>query len=203
MFLQEHKLKGEDTTRLEKWCSDRGYDAVVDTAYIKEVSEGGGTAAVGRGVGIRRLTAHDDAGFQGRLTMVVAELQRDVLGGSLYGVSGQPAAAQIPLWRHLAARRICAGLPFVVSGDWQVEPDVLKASGLPSLLDATVVHPGCPTNTHTGSEIDYFLVSNELLTDGYTVDVLVDACFTHTCHYCSKLVRAKARPVNEGSVNRG
>ncbi len=149
VFLQEHKLKGEDTTRLEKWCSDRGYDAVVDVAYIKEVSEGGGTAAVGRGIGIRRLTTHADIEFQGRLTMVVTEQQRDVLGGSLYGISGQPPAAQIPLWRHMAARLICAGLPFVVSGDWQVEPGVLKASGLPSLLDATVVHPGCPTNTHT------------------------------------------------------
>ncbi len=34
------------------------------------------------------------------------------------------------------------------------------------------------THTHTGSEIDFFLVSNELLVDGYTIDVLVEACFT-------------------------
>ncbi len=61
------------------------------------------------------------------------------------------------------------GIPFCLGADWQVTPAQLESSGLPRLLSAVIVAPGTRTNTKSGNEIDYFLVSATLASQGYTV----------------------------------
>ncbi len=49
------------------------------------------------------------------------------------------------------------GLPFIIAGDWQLEPRVMASSAFLDLLDATICAPVEATNVITGSVIDYFV----------------------------------------------
>ena len=51
-----------------------------------------------------------------------------------------------------------AKLPFIIHGDWNVDPTTLRASGWPALIGGEVLTTKSPTIT-TGSEINYFVVA--------------------------------------------
>ncbi len=66
-------------------------------------------------------------------------------------------------WRALAGRLLALGRPFIIMGDFQVEPGDMLKTELLRLLDASIVAPGGATNLVTGSQIDYFIISRALL----------------------------------------
>ena len=57
------------------------------------------------------------------------------------------------------------GLPFVISGDWNVAPQSLEASGWSDVIGACVVAPGCATYSvgEMTSEIDFFVVDRRIV----------------------------------------
>ncbi len=77
----------------------------------------------------------------------------------------------------MAARLLALGVPFCVGGDWQVSPSQVAESGLADFLGATVVSPGTRANTQSGSEIDFFLISNTLLAHGFCISASTQCPF--------------------------
>ncbi len=152
-------------------------------AYTKNSDPGGGTALVARAEGgLGRLSRCEDSSsgdsLRGRCSVGIGNIGRDFAFASTYGHSGAGAAAQYSLWSKTASTLLGVGLPFVWAADWQVAPAELEASGLPRLLDACICAPREPTNSVTGTIIDYFLVSNALLVCGWQVQVSHDCIFS-------------------------
>ncbi len=65
-------------------------------------------------------------------------------------------------WHGLATLVRTAGLPFILFGDWQVEPPELEASGFLRLVGGVTVATDEPTNVQTGRILDYYVISEEL-----------------------------------------
>ncbi len=70
------------------------------------------------------------------------------------------------------------GRPFIIGGDWQVQPDCVLQSKLNDVLDAHVCAPTRATNVLAGSILDYFLVSNVLLQGDWCIDVVEGCAFS-------------------------
>ncbi len=66
----------------------------------------------------------------------------------------------------------CLGRPFIVGGDWQVTPQELRATGFDRALGAVVCAPRAATNLRSNRTIDFFLVSKELVSQGWQAKVL-------------------------------
>ncbi len=163
VLAQELRLQGKAADSLASWLRGLGWDPVLEDAYLKHRDLGGGTAVAMRGNGLRPLDPPPNE-LRGRIAWAEADLRGSVVIGSVYATSGQCAGRQLPLWKHIVQRLTTWGLPFILGGDWQHEPRDLMQSGLPELLDATIIAAGCSTNTQSGNELDYFLVSRTLVT---------------------------------------
>ncbi len=83
----------------------------------------------------------------------------------MYGISGAPLAAQVPLWRCVAERLLALGRPYVLTGDWQVSPAEMQSARFPELIGGQIVAPSAATNLRTGTIIDYFVVADILCAD--------------------------------------
>eukprot|EP00959_Pyramimonas_sp_CCMP1952_P021750 458040-Pyramimonas_sp.AAC.1 len=53
-------------------------------------------------------------------------------------------------------------MPFILAGDFNVEPDVLGHSGWVAAIDAAVVAPSDGTCRPADRDIDYFIARREL-----------------------------------------
>ncbi len=173
LCVQEHGQCGDERTdATRKWIHALGGDAVVNSAYIKHTSAGGGTAIVSHADGgLRNLSKseEDAAGtsYKGRVSIGIGNVGYDFTCVSLYGIAGAAAAQQLGLWKDVARAIKRLGLPFVIGGDWQVPPSAVAASGLPQLLDGVICAPSEATNAVTGTTIDFSLsLSRWPLRDG-------------------------------------
>ncbi len=63
-------------------------------------------------------------------------------------------------------------------GDWQVSPFEVRRSDLLKVLDAEVVETGLPTNTVTGNELDFFVVSRTLLSKDLSNEIEASGAFS-------------------------
>ena len=80
-----------------------------------------------------------------------AVVQGGVLIGSVYLVDGIGLAdLNINLLQEIAGYVKAIGLPYILSGDWNVTPAVLESSGWPSAMLGTVVAPESHTYSAGG-----------------------------------------------------
>ena len=162
-MVQEHRARNDKKMAFEDWLEQQGLRCVVDDAYIKHVEEGGGTAIVGPpNIGLRPAPGSPSIA-EGRVSVAVLDVGVDVAVGTVYGISSAPVSRQLSLWKAVAHYLRTLGLPFAIGGDWQVQPDEMKATGILDVLDASVVAPEEPTCTLTGNTLDYFMISKSLL----------------------------------------
>ncbi len=179
IFIQEHKLRGESRLRAEQWITALGMDVASDDAYIKQTDAGGGTAIVAEAdLGVRPSGSAPEE-ICGRLTLGVVDIDGEVTAACVYGHSGTGLRGQRTLWCHLADAIKAAGRPFVIGGDWQVTPEDMRASGFDRLLGGVICASAAPTNVTSRRCIDYFLVSEVLLQDGWKVEV------DHGCNFAT------------------
>ncbi len=85
---------------------------------------------------------------------------------------------QLPILGAIAGYLKTLGLPFLLGGDWQCSPQELEATGFTRLLCASICEPGEPTNTQAGSTLDYWVVSDGLLSAGWTAATVIGCRFT-------------------------
>ncbi len=172
LLLQEHGLRDEAKARAVKWAEIRGWDPFIQKAYIKETAAGGGTAILGKGAyGIRPGEEPPDE-FEGRLTIGTGNIDGEVSIASVYGFTGGSAKAQVPLIAELVRRLKIRGRPVVAGGDWQITPEQMRDLGIEKTLGVTICAPRVATNVRSKRVIDYFLVSNELVKNGWRVQAL-------------------------------
>ena len=96
--------------------------------------------------------------------------------GSIYLHSGEGMLARNLRMLEEAARVLMALLgPWILAGDFQVEPQALLESGFPRLAKWVVVAPSAPTGM--GHTIDYFLVAEGLAGTVHAVVVLAGSPF--------------------------
>ncbi len=153
-----------------------GYSPVVQRSYYKSGGYGGGTVIAARGEGgVRPLPASE---FSGRCLYSIVDLGIEVLSITVYGLSGAGAKAQLNLWMEVASRIRATGRPFIIGGDWQVDPVELIKAKFEQHLDASVIYPPTPTNRVTGTRIDYFVISNCLLSDSTCAETVEGCRFT-------------------------
>eukprot|EP00959_Pyramimonas_sp_CCMP1952_P051076 1067260-Pyramimonas_sp.AAC.1 len=72
------------------------------------------------------------------------------------------ATAHLDILFLVAERVRMIGRPYVIAGDFNNEPDDLRAAGVMDWFDATIVGPGGGTCAPAGLQIDFFLVSEGL-----------------------------------------
>lgn len=94
-----------------------------------------------------------------------AVVQGGVLLGTVYLLDGIGLAElNINLLQEIAGYVNAIGLPYILSGDWNVAPAVLIASGWPAAIQGTVVAPDQPTyRSGPASDVkDFFVVDDRL-----------------------------------------
>ncbi len=166
--IQETKTKGDAVGQAHGRCRALGWDAVGGEAYVKLKQAGGGTMVMTKSEGLYPL-ADEDGEFQGRIALSIASSLRGIVCGSLYGVTGGRVNDQLGLWRQLATRLAALGRPFLIGGDWQLDPNEPAVQRFAHSLDAMVVHPDAITNTVSQSRIDYYIVSKTILGGAWAV----------------------------------
>eukprot|EP00959_Pyramimonas_sp_CCMP1952_P132799 2776397-Pyramimonas_sp.AAC.1 len=64
-------------------------------------------------------------------------------------------------------------MPFVIHGDWNIVPEILRGSKWVDSLDAVILAPSLPTfsNTGGGKCLDYFVVHHSLQ-HGHAIRIL-------------------------------
>ncbi len=161
LLVQEIGGDAEKRELVAKQILQLGYSLTMEEAYFKGGGFGGGSAIVVRGEG--GVRPQPPPGIKGRLNFGIIDVGLEIMCASIYGVSGAGVRGQLKLWAELITRLRQAGRPFVVGGDWQVPPNELALTKLDRHLEATIIAPPSATNRASGSKIDYFLVSNSLL----------------------------------------
>ncbi len=177
IMTQEMKIAGAGRSQFERWARGQGWDAVLVDAYTKNTGLGGGAAVLAKGEGVRHACKTYPPECQGRLALAYGDLDGACIVGTVYGVSGCKTAAQVLLWRCLVQLLTALALPFVIGGDWQVQPCEMARMGLDRVLGAKICASGLATNAQPGNEIDYFLVSECLTDKGWAVARSVDCSF--------------------------
>ncbi len=168
--------------------SNLGYTPVIEHSYYKDRGYGGGVAILTPGIGGARPQQPPAEHAKGRLVCGVIDMGLEVTGVCIYGITGGKLAAQLPLWKEMAAKIRLLGRPFCAGGDWQVSPQEMAGTGIEALLDARIVAPPNPTNFRTGTKIDYFLISRALIEKSTTASTI------HGCRFSPHLpVRVQIR----------
>ncbi len=179
LLVQELACAPEGCEMLARDVTDLGYALALHRAYFKEGGYGGGVAILAKGEGgVRPLPA---SAHEGRCLLGIIDPGIEITCATVYGISGAPAKKQLELWRDLASRIRCLGRPFIIGGDWQVDPQEVAKARLDVHLDATILSASTPTNRVTGTRIDFFLVSNCLVTDGVRAEVVEGCRFSPPC----------------------
>ncbi len=171
--VQELACSPEECDMFSRDVVRLGYSPIIQYSYFKLGGYGGGTAILAQGIGgIRPQVA---SGQEGRCIFGVIELGVEVTVACVYGISGASVKEQMALWAESACRVKRMGRPFVLCGDWQIDPLVMNMTRFDRYLGATVVATPTPTNRITGTTIDYFVVDNSLMTEHVRAEA-VEGC---------------------------
>lgn len=183
-LYQEMHIRGWGARRYEQWAAKQGWNcSVLDALASKKAKTAKKLRASdnvgGVGIATRTYTA---VGKLEEFPTVSLELGRAMLMhwsavvpggivlGSIYCTTGLGATGVNSdlVWKLAKALRQ-VGLPFIVGGDWQMEAEELRGTGVPQALRATVVYPlgGEPSckgyGGQLGRTIDMFLVADVLM----------------------------------------
>ncbi len=172
LLIQEHRLQDEAIDVARRWAAKLGWDAHIEAAYTKRKKPGGGTAVLASDRTGVRPGAEPPECLRGRCAFGNIDIGGAVLAVSWYGVTGGRIQQQLKPLRALAERIIALGLPTIIGGDWQVTTAELEGTGFPKLIGASICAGRGATNTASGRRIDYFVVSNSLLAEGWAVEHL-------------------------------
>ena len=191
--VQEHKKVGSELAEAQRLSYSCGWKVAYDAALV---TEAGGRSG-GTGVAVRSwVGVHDAADIptdvewppahRFSLRWVQAVLRQGILIGSVYLQTGTGlCGANLGILDQIGQVLRAFGRPFVLGGDWQVDREVLEASGWLGAVGGVVVAP--PANVFTcvtsksASAIDYFVVAVPLapLVRAVWVDVDCQTIKTH------------------------
>ncbi len=178
LMVQELAADPASTETFATEMMHLGRTPVIERSYFKNSGYGGGTAIITPGVGGVRPQPPPAEMAKGRLCFGILCSGVEITMACIYGISGRKAKDQLCLWKHLADRLRVLGRPFVIGGDWQVGPRELAATQLDKFLDASIVAPSTPTNKVTGSCIDFFLISNVLMSENTAAEAVTNCSFS-------------------------
>ena len=166
LLLQESKRFGEHADeQVKKSGRDLGWNCAVATALRTAADKGSGGCIVGakRGIGIAGHEHVVSEAIKHRccFAWVSAMLKGGVHFGSIYlkDLVGMDDTNMAILQEVAAAITALKG-PWILGGDWDLEPHVLQGSGFLRMVRGTMVAPALPTCN--GKTYDYFVVSERL-----------------------------------------
>ena len=168
IFAQETHLTGEAVEDLQRWAATRGWYAVGAPA-VPGVGKGtiGGVVMMVRGgsIGITDVVVVSNA----RVVCATANFSGgpNVTLASVYLVTGEGVRqTNIDILVDLGTELRKRAQPFIVAGDFQMEPAAMHDTSFPQKIRANIVAPegamGTCVTKEGYSTIDYFLVSEGL-----------------------------------------
>ncbi len=182
---QEHKVLAEDVEYERRRAVARGWRSLWAPAVPS------GTAANQASAGVVVL-ARSNIGIAeppGGVIVVLghvcaAMVEMSGIGWiviySVYGHCGDELGARN--WEiccAIACHAANHGLQWIAAGDWNFEPQVLRASGWLGVMRADIVAAGVAATTHSGTKqgrhIDYFVASRGVAALGPSITVCADA----------------------------
>jgi len=159
-----------------------------------EFSSGGCVVAASRGIGIRAQPDWSIAdGFEHRfkLAWISAILKGGLHAGSVYlQDSAGLNDVNLAVLQEIAVVLKQIRGPWILAGDWNLNPDLLRSSAWLDVVGGVIVAPTTPT-CH-GSTYDYFVVSQDLASSVVGV-ARVDDGGLHPHHPVRMLLRGDAR----------
>ena len=177
VLLQELHVQGDAARRAEGWYSRSGWQVVINDATItssegprsREGTSGGTGLAVRRWQGLGLCHGMESASLcKARVSLGhwSAFLPGGILIASVYLVTGEPTGqASLAILEQLGLKLAQWNRPFIVGGDFQMQPREMEATGWPQRLAAAVVSPlqEWPASCSSGRMLDFFAVSADLL----------------------------------------
>ena len=165
VLLQEHHLlEGEPIARAEDWLKGQGWQGLFEPAMPgKGTGSTGGVAVLARsGMGLRNPVEDMKCnGSRAKAAMVDLPGKRSVLCISLYLHDGRGLDAfNLGLLRGVGQFARGSGWPYIIGGDYQMQPEVLLDAAYPQQTEGILIAPDKPTcRTSAGYRcLDYFLV---------------------------------------------
>jgi len=199
LFVQESKAHGDaGVERVRRTGRAKGWSCAASparrTSATAEFSSGGCVVGAARGIGIR---GHPDwsiaDGFEHRfkLAWIGAILRGGLHAGSVYlqdsvGLND----VNLAVLQEVAVVLKQLRGPWVLAGDWNINPDLLRSSAWLDVVGGVLVAPQTPT-CH-GSTYDFFVVSQDLASSVVAV-ARVDDGGMHPHHPVRMLLRGDAR----------
>ena len=167
LMLQELRRVFDDSSADPLSKSSRGVGWNLQASSAKagtaSLASGGVAVAAKRGTGIvaHRGVVRDGFGHRMHFSFVNAVLRGGIHCWSIYLRDSEGLSPEnLALLEEAAAIVSALRGPWVIAGDWNVEPGALLASGWVDLINGVVVAPQLPTcHNHT---YDYFVVSKNI-----------------------------------------
>ena len=137
--------------------------AAVTQGEVRQGSQGGLMMVAVNHINLRQLVSWESSG-KGFQLSVVRLRGIDLCVGNVYMESGVgPTQGVNPeLLTRLAAAVLEAGIPFLVTGDWNCHPEDLSSVMFPSKIGGHLLFPAEPTIS-TGGTLDYAVCHPRLL----------------------------------------
>ena len=137
--------------------------AAVTQGEVRQGSQGGLMMVAANHINLRQLISWESSG-KGFQLSVVRLRGIDLCVGNVYMESGVgPTQGVNPeLLTRLAAAVLEAGIPFLVTGDWNCHPEDLSSVMFPSKIGGRLLFPAEPTIS-TGGTLDYAVCHPRLL----------------------------------------
>ena len=170
-LFQELKRNSDQWPYIISQANRIGFHMAAHPSIITD--KGGLSAGVGiaspwaHGLGIINYPMQSDNPVESRFILrhLSGILKQGVVTGSIYCHTGVgDGQLNMDLLRRACGVLRGIGLPFVLGGDFQMSPQMLAEAGIPGMFRAQIFNPSCDTfvSGDVASEIDYFLVSNDL-----------------------------------------
>ena len=170
-LIQEAKVPRQAISTLEDACLRAGYATAINPCTGQGQTASAGTAVAAQwhwGLGSPAATDGPHL-VTGRVSLMVwnGALVGGILAGTVYCQDGAGAAGNWHILGPLGEALTAMGRPFVIGGDWNMEPNELDGSGWPARIGPELVRPRGVNGTRrtTGGlrMYDYFAVSTSLL----------------------------------------
>jgi len=167
IFVQEHKMTDDELKEGTRWCEAQGWTSIWEPAFRKKGKTKGASGGVmimaRRGIGLTRRASNSVFPHRFILGRIEAPGYEPFLGSSVYfkdgiGFKGTNATIATEVIREF--QRDKNGFGFI-GADWNMSPELLRASKFLDRLDARIVaHKGSGGTCFVKgkeSTIDYFV----------------------------------------------